>query len=380
MSPTPASEQPEKIVRLQDIADHCGIHITTVSLALRGMTKRVNAETMARVQAAAVALGYNPATTHFARRMRAARTGVRLNTHMIATMVPWDFANIHYFYTIFHGILQTLTREGYGVFTTFADDQIPGRDFPSPPALERGELDGAIWLAPTYHLAQTLQSYRGGVPELPIVTLMHQYPGLPSVVAEDERGAYAAAAHLLALGHRHLLHFHPPGYDSIATARRRGYARACTEAGLDPTAVLHECKGFQPYGKDPAARDWVWTGLAQSFTEHPDITGILGQSDFVSDQVYDALRLAGLRVPEELSLVGFDDTHVIPGPTGANMLTTVRVPLFDLGVEAARLLLALLRGEAAADTQRVLPVDFVPRASTAPPRTTGPLRVPATLG
>jgi DNA-binding LacI/PurR family transcriptional regulator len=158
-----------------------------------------------------------------------------------------------------------------------------------------------------------------------------------------------------------------------------GYQRACAEYGLDPDAVLHLRAYWAPYGKDPDARDWVWDALAQSFAAHPEITAILAESDHVAVQLYEALTLAGVRVPEEISLVGFDDTHVIANSSGENALTTVRVPLFELGCEAARLLLAILGGHAAPTTQVTLPVDFVPRHSTAPPRTTGPLRVPAAL-
>ncbi|MHB9024911.1 MAG: LacI family DNA-binding transcriptional regulator [Armatimonadota bacterium] len=366
MGDAPELFRPGKPVTLKDIADRCGLHITTVSLALRGLTRRVNAETMARVQAVAAELGYNAHATHYARRMRAERSGVRLSSHTVAVMVPRDFTTARYFYAMFHGVLETLAREGYGVFTTFGEDLDTGNFHP---VLHRGEIDGVIGLAVPRNLPQVVNDFRTGNTVLPAVTLVHQTPGLASVVCADEEGAYALAAHLLALGHRQLLHFHPQGdSSSVNHARFRGYARACADAGLDPAVVLHECTGYHPYGKDPNARDWVWSALNEALTAHPAITGILGQSDYVAHQVYQALLINGLRVPEDYSLTGFDDTHVIPGPDSDNILTTVHVPLFEIGVEAARLLLAIMRGEAAPDAQRVLPVEFMPRASTSPPR------------
>jgi LacI family transcriptional regulator len=358
-----------KTVTLQDIADHCGVHVTTVSMAMRGLTKRVNAKTMEQIQKAAVELGYNPALTHFARRMRAERSGERVSTHMISVMVPWNFANAQYFYTMFHGILQEFSRNGYSVFTTFSDDLIGDKAHPPQPMISRGELDGAILLSPSYHIQDTLQVFRCGMPDLPVITMVNQYQGLPCVTADDNAGAYAIARHMLEHGHRELLHFHSHEYEGLVSSNRlRGYERACVDFGLDPGDVLHKCTYFHAYGKDETKYDWVWEAVSKSLADYPGITGIMADNDLVATQIYNALQIGGLRVPDDISLTGFDDTHLIAGQNNENILTTVHVPLFEMGIEAARLMLKILNGEEKPDARRMLPVEFVPRTSVTSPR------------
>jgi DNA-binding LacI/PurR family transcriptional regulator len=97
---------------------------------------------------------------------------------------------------------------------------------------------------------------------------------------------------------------------------------------------------------------------------HPEVTAILGWNDGVALHAWYTLEAAGWRIPGEISLIGFDDAAAMPGPDGRNLLTTVRVPLREIGEEAARLITARVTGALPTDEHRTLPTELILRGST----------------
>jgi DNA-binding LacI/PurR family transcriptional regulator len=196
--------------------------------------------------------------------------------------------------------------------------------------------------------------------------------GLPRVGIDDEAAARASARHLTALGHRRLavvaFGLSPDGRTgpadlarrrnagyAVSRARLAGYATAAAEAGIDWAGVpVHECAGSVRAGGRAAAERLL------AADRRP--TAILATSDVLALGVLDAAGAAGLRVPGDLSVVGFDD---VPA-ADESRLTTTRQDHHAKGRLAGELLLAALRGEPAA-APPTLPHELVVRASTAPP-------------
>jgi DNA-binding LacI/PurR family transcriptional regulator len=195
---------------------------------------------------------------------------------------------------------------------------------------------------------------------LPIVVLDGApAPNEPVVGIDEERGAHDIAAHVLALGHRRIaiVAFQPitTGMINTVTLRRlAGYRAAMREHGVDPATV--------PVVDGVAYDRTEMTAIARRLLDRPDPpTAVLAMSDEMAASVIAAARELGRRVPEDLSVAGFDDT--VTAVTSDPPLTTVRQPHAEKGAAAVRMLLADGRGP----QEVTFPVELVVRASTAPP-------------
>ena len=184
------------------------------------------------------------------------------------------------------------------------------------------------------------------------------HPGA-SVGATNWNGGLAAARHLAGLGHRRIAMINGPGDYLCCRAREDGFRAGLDVAGVPLRPGLLRVAPLYVEGALPAARELL------RLPEPP--TAVFTANDLQALGVYEAAREAGLRIPGELSVVGFDDLPFVRwmGPP----LTTVRQPLMGMGAAAARLTVDLAAGRAP-DADRVeLPTSLVVRASTAPPRT-----------
>ncbi len=195
---------------------------------------------------------------------------------------------------------------------------------------------------------------------LPIVVLDGRTTGdEPSVGIDEEGGTYAAAHHLLQLGHRRLavIAFAPHGvgaYNSGTRRRLAGYRQAVAEAGLDPADLrVVEGSAYDRAATIAIARDLL------AADDRP--TGVLAMSDEMAVAAIAAAGDLGLRVPEDVSVVGFDDT--VTAATSTPPLTTVRQPHAEKGAAAVRMLL----GGNLASKEVTFPVELVVRESTSRP-------------
>ncbi len=353
--PPPQSAETPAPATLQDIAVHCGVARVTVWRALHGDRKRMSAETYARILATAQALQYDVSLHQAARALVNRRTGKRVENQVIALMFPRAFHR-EYFHQIFQGILDSLVALDYGVLCYHAGYA----QTPLPIALRRGDVDGLIMYETIDALPVVCRKLRADshFGDRPLLTLMMEAPGCSAVVTDDCAGGCAAAGHLLDLGHRHLLwHLldHPAHH-----RRAAGFRQAYRARGLDPAAYLHPV---------------VWTSdmthnhtlQAELLRAHPEITGILAPLDDEAIYAYHQVQEMGKRVPDDISIVGYDDTDPLPDRRGRNLLTTVRLPLAEVGRQAAQLILRRIAGEAPDDVTITLPVELVVRKTTAPP-------------
>lgn len=363
----------------KDIARHSGVNQSTVSRVLGGKPY-VDAATAARVRATTAALGYDPNANDVARRLVSRRRGVRLKHHVVALVFPELIFDDPYFAAIARGATYALCDAGYAalwLLTTLAHTFRTLEEL--PPALRRGEMDGVIVCLPHPRSLTTLNSVAAALPTpLPLISLLRAGDAPVGVSADEEGGAYAAMRHLLALGHRHVLQCIDDSWhigESPQLERRvGGLRRALHEAGLAPEAHLHLV---------PAGAGWMNPATLAAYTAHltpaqarqhplvaylrahPQITALLGVNDAVALHAWATLAAAGLRVPEDYSLLGFDDTLAGPTPCGPNQLTTVRLPLEAIGREGVHLLCAALDAPPPSPPHRVLPTELIVRGSTA---------------
>lgn len=382
---TSSTRQKNDIVTLKDIAEQCGVTVATVSRALQNPARH-SKETTARVVQAAAELGYDPLYHQGARRLALSRFGKLFINHLIAVIFPPYFYRANYFTEVFQGLLDVLTPAGFGLLTLDAPQDAQVK---LPPSFSRGDVDGVIGFVPAASMARIAARLRddSGFGPRPILSLLFPTAGCSTVLIDARGGAQAAATHLLDLGHRHLLHFcgSKPGtewapYD-WAHEMLLGYEQACHLRGLDPATHLHYLKlddklhdiAFNAT-KHPKLSALEAVGLTphhpllRILHAHPGITAILAPNDPTALLIRHILQQATLRVPDDLSLIGFDDTNPMFDARGRNMLTTVRLPLRQVGRRAARLLINQINRQSYPETLLSLPATLVIRHSTTPPR------------
>lgn len=372
-----------KAVTLQDVADQCGVCKATVSLALRQSAK-LPAATIERIQTAARELGYRSASQSAARRLSLRKQGQDIVNHLIALFLPVYSHKANYFIEMFQGVLDVLALAGYAVVLT--DVYAPhasGGPAELPRVFANNEVDGVI-ATTAAHIAPLIERLRAENPlaELPIVSMIYPMDGCSAVMTDDRDGAYQSACHLLDLGHRHLLHCvfpEVPGEELQPFQRIEGVRQALLEHGLDPARHHHllplESCWYSPlacftddhaqYIPHPDSAN-IRRRFLRYLDEHPEVTAILALNDSNALNAWYTLQETGRRIPQDISIIGFDDTDPMPGDHGVNLLTTVRLPLHEMGRAAARLAIRRITGELAEDVEQTLPVQLIVRHSTGP--------------
>ncbi|MCA5924288.1 LacI family DNA-binding transcriptional regulator [Curtobacterium oceanosedimentum] len=326
-------------VTIGDVARVAGVSIPTVSKVIN-QRDGVAPATMLRVQQVVADLGYE--TSLVARSLRSSRTDV------IGILVP----EFEPFSTeLLRGISRSATGTGYELLAyaglmTGADR--PGWERRSLSRLSGTLIDGAIVVTPTTALSSS---------SIPVVAIdPHTGPeGHATVDADNEGGAVQAVEHLIALGHTRIAHLQGRADLASAQLRAAGYRAALTAAGIAVDERLLRDGGYQEDQSAAVARDLL------TLADRP--TAVFAANDSSAIGVLRAAAEVGLRVPQDLSVVGFDD--VPQASTTTPPLTTVSQPLAELGSQAVQMLLTMLRGESAAEHVR-LSTTLRVRASTAP--------------
>jgi LacI family repressor for deo operon, udp, cdd, tsx, nupC, and nupG len=326
---------------IQDVARLAGVSTATVSRAL-SKPDGVAEATRAAVLDAVETTGYrlNPV----ARNLRRRRTGT------VIALAP-NLAN-PFFSQILAGVAAVLTPEDYGLLV--ADTRTgPDPERRLAQYLGAGAADGLILL--DGGLSPSGLAIAGRPPVIAACEWLDA--PTPSVRVDNAAGASMAVEHLLAAGHRAIGHVAGPEGNVLTAARRDGFFAALRRFGLPPRRdwLLPGDFGLAS-GAEAAAR---WMAL----DERP--TALFCASDEMAIGFAGAAQRAGLSVPGDVSIVGFDDIEVAAHQTPA--LTTVRQPRERIGRRAATLLLDMMRAGTGSGGIETLPVEFIRRDSVAPP-------------
>ncbi|HID89624.1 MAG TPA: LacI family transcriptional regulator [Anaerolineales bacterium] len=330
----------------RDVARLAGVSRTTVSLVLNNVPDvKISPETRQRVLDAARQLNYYPDIS--ARRL------VSGKTHTVA-LVWHRGPDSTYRDAFLPGLLQGITRAarhyGYHLLFRPIDPDDPDDVYVE---LARGHhTDGLVLSGPRADDPHLLDLYQDGFP----LVLHGQLPGtdIPSVDVDNVRGAIQAVRHLLALGHRRIgmITNAPLAYIS-SRQRLDGYRQALEEAGLpyDPELVR-----FGDFDEESGREAML------SLLDLPTPpTGIFVASDMVAIGALRAILDQGLRVPEDIAIVGFDD--IAAARFVSPPLTTIRVPAFALGWTAGELLIRIIEHDRPEQTQVLLETDLIVRRS-----------------
>ena len=226
--------------------------------------------------------------------------------------------------------------------------------------LRHGKVDGVLSFG---HKAWEVREQ--WYPELPFVLLMHPKPDTDFVACDDYGGVRMAVEHLLALGHRRIGYIVDTRESDLSVLLRiRGYEDALAAAGIERRpdwlrSLDPEHYYFRPRGYG-SMRQWLRDKWRET-----GCTALLAQNDLVAIGAMQALREAGLRVPEDVSLVGFDSGYECESVRPR--LTSVHAPLAEIGGAAVELLLRRIAGGASKPQSIVMPMRLDIRESTAPP-------------
>jgi len=332
------------LTSIKDVAALAGVGVGTVSRVLNDHGS-VSPATKARVEDAITRLGYRP--NRAARALSHGRFGV------VAVLVPYlthPSAVVR-----LSGVMSVMDAAGYDLIVCNVDR--PRARASHLNRLTRGDLADGLLIMTLRPSADEVRCLAEA--GMPTVVIDAESPSLPSVSSDDVTGGRLAGAHLLQLGHRRIAYLADavdPRFGFTSSPRRReGLEDALTAAGspLDPRRV-----GAGIHDRDVARN------VARALLEQPDRpTAVFAHSDLQALGVLDVAAELGLRVPEDLSVVGFDDIDL-----AANAgLTTIRQPLFDTGrLGAARLLEVLASGSCSGPEHLELPLELVVRHTTGP--------------
>ncbi len=334
-------------LHIAEVAELAGVSIATVSRALAN-PGRVNAKTRERVLEVVRRTGYTPNVA--GRSLRAARSMMILL--VVPNIITPFFSELHL------GVDLAVAAHGFGLLV----GNLQGGQDRQQRLIDlvfSGQADGVLLLSD-----KMLRGTRHSLADSKVPTVAIGMPQVPDhmheVLVEDREGAAAMARHLLELGHRRFGYVTGPADNYVEHERWAGFMGTLADAGISAQSVVRYPGDFHaPSGVEAGHR-------FLAARRRP--TAVFAISDMMAIGFMHAVHGAGLRIPDDVSVAGFDGIEF--ADYCEPPLTTVRQPREAMGREAAELLVRLIRGEQIppeAQRQR-LPVDLRPAASTAPPR------------
>lgn len=308
----------KKKLTIVDIARLAGVSKSTVSRVLN-QNARVDPETRKQVLRVIEEHDFAPSLN---------AKGLKGQSQLIGMLVPaltWSLI-----VEIIQGIAQVVEQSAYEIilynFSTYKDfgtvlDRVVATKL----------TGGLLAMIQTQSPAHLIELYQQGIPVV-LVNNIGLRTDLPLVVADNYGGAYKAVQYLLSLGHKRIAYINGPTEYPCAGDRYQGYCDALKDAGLTPNPELFQQGRFEVTSGRRCAEALL------SLEEPP--TAIFSANDDMGYGVLDIAKVRGLRVPEDLSVIGFDD--IPPSASTHPALTTIRQPFREMGQCAVELLLSLL--------------------------------------
>lgn len=335
-------------VRLLDVADHAGVSKATASLVLNGKAQAIGSATILRVETAAEELGYRPNVVAQNLREQRSRTIAILSDQVVTT--PYAGAMIE-------GAQQVADDHGYSLLLSNIVSSTPTVERAINTMLDR-QVDAVIY-ATMYHRTVEFPAALRNVPTV----MLNARPDDPNrcswVVPDETGGATAAVEHLVAAGHRDIGFIDDVDAPIAAVERRAAFEAVLREHGLEVRP------GWIAAGQSDTVGGRTAAETILAAPERP--TAIFAFNDRMAAGAAHAARSHGLSIPEDLSIVGFDNQVLIAEAIDPP-LTTVRLPHLEMGRWAMEQALTLLDEQAGPQLRR-MPCPLVERGSVAPPTT-----------
>ncbi len=336
-------------VTIDDVADHAGVSKSTVSAVINDRDVVKNT-TRQRVLNSIEQLDYRPRGS--------ARRGFQApNGRSIGFVIKE--ADNPYYSEVLLGIQSVTNEQEYLTFASSSEGNF-GTEKQIIQQFSNKDLNGLI-ITPILNedtdLSHIFELKRNNIP----FVLLEGVQGIQAnlVDVNNVKASSDAVSHLIDLGHENVVHFAGPGYSKHSKERMEGVRRAFSRSRLifNDDVVIEAGDSFE---------EGYETALAFFEEDTGETTAVTCYNDLVALGAMKALRELGLSVPDDVSVVGFDDLNLLdyfPIP-----LTTIRVPKYEMGARAAELLLHQIQGNGSTSSQRIsLEADLVVRSSTAPP-------------
>jgi LacI family transcriptional regulator len=328
------------VVTIRDVARAAGVSIATVSRVFNESAV-VTESTSRRVRSAAGRLDYWPHS--------GARSLTTSRTHAIGVLLPDLFGE--FFSEVIRGIDHTARAERLQILVSSSHADIDA--VVAAARSLRGRIDGLIAMVPDKGSETRVRQIQRRFPVV-LLSPRARVAGCSSVAIANARGAAAAVTHLVSGGHRNIAILKGPAGNVDAEERQRGYHEALAAAAIHPRAQLEIEGDFTESAGYRAG--------AMLLAMRPRPTAVFACNDYMAIGLLGALHDAGIGVPDEMAVVGFDDiamARYVSPP-----LTTVRVDAYEMGERAARALIARLQPSPVSPPQQaVVPATLVVRRS-----------------
>jgi LacI family transcriptional regulator len=336
-----------RAVTIRDVARLAEVHPGTVSRALNEQTRAlVNQETAQRVLRAAEQLGYRP--NPIARGLKTNRS------FTVGVLIP-DLTN-PLFPPIVRGIEDRLDEAGYTALIVNTDNDVD-RERSQMEAMRARQVDGFIAATARLDVELLAEAAAGGAPVV-LVNRSLENASVPAVTVDDRRGIGLAVDHVTDLGHRRVGHVAGPQNVSTGHLRHLGFLEAMERQLLPaPAARITFAAAFVEGDGARACNELL--------DQASEITAIVAANDRLAIGCYDALEARGLRCPDDISIVGFNDMPFVDRLRPP--LTSVRVPQREIGTVAANLLIRQLSDGSRRHQEILLEPTLVVRSSTVAP-------------
>lgn len=326
---------------ITDVASLAGVSIATVSRVINGTTP-VSEATIRKVRQAIVALNFTP---HFAARILASK-----KTNTIGLILP-EISGF-FFSPLLRGIEEGLRRTGYELLVHSAVFRHEQGD---PVSIKLGEYntDGLLVFTDSLDESEISRLYNIGFP----MVLLHQTPpkamDIPCVTIENKAGAKKLVDHLIEVhGYRKIALLTGPSTEEDSRWREMGYRESLSSHNIPFDLGLISLGAFDAEIAHASITHWLNTGIS--------FDALFAGDDEAATGAITALKHAGIQIPEEIAVVGFDDIYIAQYLSPP--LTTIRAPTEQVGFEAARQLLRLIRQEPA-EPLVLLPTELIIRRS-----------------
>ena len=321
--PAPAPDvRPRRSARattIKEVAARAGVSVATVSRALNGVGP-VRKATLDKVREAAQSLRFVP------------HSGARSLSTQTTTTVGLVLPDLHgeFFSEVIRGADLAARRHGYHLLVSGSHNQTA--DMSAVLRAMRGRVDGLMIMSPELAVESVLDEIPGA---MHVVTVNARTKKFPSIAIDNSGGARKMVAHLASLGHKRVAFICGPAANADATERSRGYREACKTSGIACSSTLEFDGDFSEAAGYAAAM--------KILEQSPRPTAIFAANDSMAVGALFALREAGLSVPEDMAIVGFDDIPIARYVTPR--LTTVTVAIAELGRRAFELLFQSIRDQ-----------------------------------
>ncbi len=331
---------------IRDVAKRAGVATMTVSRVINN-SGYVSEATRTKVEAAIAELGYVP---------NMLGPSLRFNQTNTLALVLTDITN-PFWTTLARGVEDAAQEKGYSVILCNTDESSEKQEQYLTMLLKR-RIDGFLFV-PAGDKAEPVRLIQKH--KIAVVILDRNIPNVDVDIVRGDSfdGSYQLTRHLIALGHEYIAILSGPKNISTSVERVAGYRRAIEEAGL---VYNSENVFWGTFSQDIGAEK-----AKQALNLMPRPTAFVAVNNFIANGAWQTIYQAGLSVPEDISLVTFDDIPVTITPSP--YLTVAVQPAYEIGYKAAQLLLTRLLNEGPAERQEIiLPVKLLIRQSSAPPK------------